>query len=84
MLSQKPIKIILFCIFQTMMFPPSLYKHVTETLKKKMILVINKVDLVPPPVVAAWVEYFKKRYPQLHVLMFTSFPEYNLQEKHGN
>lgn len=61
------------------MFPPSLYKHVTETLKKDMILVLNKVDLAPAPLVLAWQHYFKEKYPELHVLLFTSCPDYNLR-----
>lgn len=65
--------------FPALMFPPSLYKHVTETLKKDMILVLNKVDLAPAPLVLAWKHYFQEKYPDLHVLMFTSYPDYNLR-----
>ncbi len=61
------------------MFPPSLYNYVTEKLKKDMILVLNKVDLAPAPLVLAWKHYFQEKYPELHVLMFTSYPDYNLR-----
>lgn len=60
------------------MFPPSLYDHVTKTLNKDMILVLNKVDLAPAPLVTAWIDYFKNKYPELNILIFTSFPGYNL------
>lgn len=65
--------------FPALMFPPSLYKYVTGTLKKDMILVLNKVDLAPAPLVLAWQHYFKEKYPELHVLLFTSYPDYNLR-----
>lgn len=65
--------------FPVLMFPPYLYKYVTEELKKDMILILNKIDLAPPPLVVAWRDYFSKHYPELHILMFTSFPTYNLR-----
>ncbi|KAK3927256.1 Guanine nucleotide-binding protein-like 1 [Frankliniella fusca] len=65
--------------FPAWMFPPSLYTYVTEKLKKDMILVLNKVDLAPAPLVLAWKHYFQEKYPELHVLMFTSYPDYNLR-----
>lgn len=63
------------------MFPPSLYRFVTEKLKKDMILVLNKIDLAPAPLVVAWTHYFLDKYPGLQVLQFTSFPSYNLRGK---
>jgi ribosome biogenesis GTPase A len=57
-----------------------LYTYVTETLQKDMILVLNKVDLAPAPLVLAWKHFFKLRYPALEVLMFTAFPGYNLRQ----
>ncbi|KOC59955.1 Guanine nucleotide-binding protein-like 1 [Habropoda laboriosa] len=65
--------------FPVLMFPPYLYDHVTNELKKDMILVLNKVDLAPPALVVAWKEYFRTMYPKLHILMFTSYPTYNLR-----
>lgn len=67
-----------YCV---LMFPPYLYRYVTEELGKEMILVLNKVDLASPALVVAWKEYFHNHYPKLHILMFTSYPTYNV---HGN
>lgn len=63
------------------MFPPSLYDYITKDLKKDMILVLNKIDLAPAPLVAAWKNYFKEKYPALHIVMFTTLPGYNLVGK---
>ncbi|GLH15233.1 Large subunit GTPase 1 homolog [Gryllus bimaculatus] len=74
--------VILFIVdirYSALMFPPSLYHYVTDTLKKDFILVLNKVDLAPPPLVVAWKNYFIEKFPSLHVIMFTSFPGYNLR-----
>ncbi|XP_076303165.1 nucleostemin 4 [Lasioglossum baleicum] len=65
--------------YPPLMFPPYLYHHITNELKKDMILVLNKVDLAPPALVVAWKHYFHVMYPKLHILMFTSFPTYNLR-----
>ncbi|XP_046588950.1 guanine nucleotide-binding protein-like 1 isoform X3 [Neodiprion lecontei] len=66
--------------YPVLTFPPYLYTYVTKDLGKNMILVLNKIDLAPAALVVAWREYFKIRYPKLHVLMFTSFPTYNLRD----
>ena len=65
--------------YPVMMFPPYLYNYVTNELGKDMILILNKVDLAPAALVVAWQEYFKTKYPKLHILIFTSFPTYNLR-----
>lgn len=65
--------------YPVMMFPPYLYNYVTNTLGKDMILILNKVDLAPAALVVAWQEYFKTKYPKLYILVFTSFPTYNLR-----
>lgn len=70
--------------FTVLMFPPYLYNYVTNTLKKDMILILNKVDLASPALVVAWKEYFHLHYPKLHILMFTSFPTYNLRGNTSN
>ncbi|CAH4033027.1 unnamed protein product [Pieris brassicae] len=64
--------------FAGMMFPPSLYEFVVKEEKKDMILVLNKIDLVPPVVVAAWKRFLTAAYPGLRVVYFTSCPGYNL------
>ncbi|XP_034838962.1 guanine nucleotide-binding protein-like 1 [Maniola hyperantus] len=61
-----------------MMFPPSLYEYVVNEQKKNMILVLNKIDLVPASVVAAWKQFLVTRCPELRVVYFTSCPGYNL------
>lgn len=61
------------------MFPPSVYKFVVQESKKDMILVLNKIDLVPADVVVAWKHYFLKHYPTLKIVTFTSYPTYNLR-----
>ncbi|XP_026315234.1 guanine nucleotide-binding protein-like 1 [Hyposmocoma kahamanoa] len=61
-----------------MMFPPSLYKYIVTEQKKDMIIVLNKIDLVPASVVAAWKEYFTLNWPGIRVVYFTSCPGYNL------
>ncbi|KAG8199035.1 hypothetical protein JTE90_021048 [Oedothorax gibbosus] len=54
-------------------FSPCLYEYVTKELNKNMILVLNKIDLVPAPLVLAWQEYFKKHFPMLKVMCFASY-----------
>lgn len=66
--------------YPVLMFPPYLYHYITDELQKDMILVLNKIDLVSPALVVAWKEYFRSQYPKLHVLMFTSYPTYNLRD----
>ena len=68
-----------------MHFSPTLYNYVTKEMKKHLILVLNKVDLAPPSLVAAWKEYFKQKFPKLHIVCFTSFPKNKKEaEKDGN
>ena len=56
--------------------PPSLIKSVKP---KPVIIVLNKVDLVPPETAIAWKHYFVKTFPNVHVTFFTSCPAYNLR-----
>lgn len=56
-------------------FPPTLYDHVVKDLKKKLVLVLNKIDLVPPEVVTAWKHYYSTKFEELNVVCFTSFPK---------
>lgn len=59
---------------QVVNFPPALYEYVTGELGLALVLVLNKVDLAPPALVVAWKHYFHQHYPQLHIVLFTSFP----------
>lgn len=56
-------------------FPPTVYNHVVQDLKKDLVLVLNKIDLVPPEVVTAWKHYFTSKFEKLRVVCFTSFPK---------
>ena len=56
-------------------FSPALYDYITKYLKKSIVLVLNKVDLAPPPLVVAWQHYFKEKFPLVDVVCFTSFPK---------
>ncbi|GJQ68163.1 hypothetical protein Trydic_g16818 [Trypoxylus dichotomus] len=79
--------IVLFIVdirFAGLMFPSSLYDYVVNVLNKDMILILNKIDLSPVPLVAAWKRYFTEKYPNLHVLMFTTMPGYNLLGKQSD
>uniref|UniRef100_A0A8D8XEB5 Guanine nucleotide-binding protein-like 1 n=1 Tax=Cacopsylla melanoneura TaxID=428564 RepID=A0A8D8XEB5_9HEMI len=73
------ILIIIDVRYPCLMFPPALYEYVTRKLGKDMILVMNKVDLAPAPLVLAWKEYFQTKFPKLSILCFTSYPTYNLR-----
>ncbi|XP_060127200.1 guanine nucleotide-binding protein-like 1 [Zootoca vivipara] len=56
-------------------FSPALYDFVTKQMKRNLILVLNKIDLAPPSLVVAWKHYFKSRFPEIHVICFTSYPQ---------
>ncbi|KAG7469360.1 hypothetical protein MATL_G00128250 [Megalops atlanticus] len=55
-------------------FPPALYHCITGELKKQVILVLNKADLCPAPLVLAWRHYLSSNFPHLHCVCFTSHP----------
>lgn len=69
---------------QNLLFPPTLYDYIVGKLHKHMIVVLNKIDLAPPSLVAAWKHYFTKQYPELKIVLFTSFPSYNLRDGGGS
>ncbi|ELT91484.1 hypothetical protein CAPTEDRAFT_2916 [Capitella teleta] len=60
-------------------FSPAFYEYVTQTLNKKLILVLNKIDLAPPAIVVAWKHYFQTKFPELQIVCFTSFPKDKLE-----
>lgn len=54
-------------------FPTSLYEYVAVQLKKPLLFVLNKADLVPKEIQDAWISWFKKNYPLLHVVPFATY-----------
>ncbi len=70
--------------FPAAMMPPSLYKTMVTDRKKDVILVLNKVDLIPAGLAIAWRDYFKTKFPGIHVTFFTSCPAYNLRKPEFN
>ncbi|BET02678.1 Mmr1 hsr1 GTP Hypothetical protein protein [Nesidiocoris tenuis] len=65
--------------FPSLMFPPYLFEYISNELKKSVILVLNKIDLVPASLVVAWKHYLEEKFPGIQVITFTSFPSYNLR-----
>ncbi|XP_068106523.1 guanine nucleotide-binding protein-like 1 [Hyperolius riggenbachi] len=62
-------------------FSPALYDYVTQELGRALILVLNKTDLAPPSLVVAWKHYFQEKFPQVHVVCFTSYPRHPEEEQ---
>ena len=56
-------------------FSPALYSHVVKDLKKSLVLVLNKADLVPASVAIAWKHYFTQNFPGTHVICFSAYPD---------
>ena len=69
---------VLLCIvdirFPLINFPPALYDYVVNKSHKPLLVLLNKVDLVPRRVVDDWHRYFHRLYPQLPVVAYTSKP----------
>ena len=61
--------------YPSAMLPPSLVIGVNP---KPVILVLNKVDLIPAELALAWKSYFQEKYSNIRVTFFTSCPAYNL------
>ncbi|CAF0914098.1 unnamed protein product [Rotaria sp. Silwood1] len=61
--------------FAVLHFSPTLYDYVTRIHNKQLIVVLNKIDLVPPSLVIGVKDYFTKKFPQLHILTYTSYPK---------
>lgn len=55
-------------------FPPAVYHYIAGDLRKQVVLVLNKADLCPPPLVIAWKHYMTSQFPHLHIVCFTSHP----------
>ncbi|CAF1263187.1 unnamed protein product [Didymodactylos carnosus] len=61
--------------FAVLHFSPALYDYVTKVHQKHLIMILNKIDLAPPALVVAWKSYFQIKFPQLHILTYTSYPK---------
>ncbi|KAG5683437.1 hypothetical protein PVAND_012718 [Polypedilum vanderplanki] len=77
------ILVIVDCRFPTLLFPPYLYNYIKNELKKEVIILLNKIDLVDSAVVLAWKKFYEEKY-KIHVVLFTSYPSYNLRGNHEN
>ena len=58
-----------FIHFQAAMFPPALYSHL-KSAGKDMIVVLNKVDLVPLPVAIAWKHSLLEAHPGIRRVQY--------------
>ncbi|RHY33107.1 hypothetical protein DYB32_001855, partial [Aphanomyces invadans] len=52
--------------------PPSVYDYVTDRIKKPLVIVLNKIDLIPWDLALAWRAFLTKRFPQATLLYFSS------------
>ncbi len=58
--------------FPVLHFSPVFYECITKTYQKDCIVVLNKIDLVEPELVIAWKHYLQVKFPELHIVAFTS------------
>lgn len=70
--------------FPPLHFSPVFYDYCTKELKKDVILVLNKIDLVPSSVVIAWKTYFENKFPNLHILLFSSAKQIKQRRNKSN
>nr|XP_031363612.1 guanine nucleotide-binding protein-like 1 [Lonchura striata domestica] len=59
---------------QALGVPPALAAHVSQDLAKGLILILNKVDLVPPAVATAWSHLLRARHGAARVVPFCTAP----------
>lgn len=52
--------------------PRSLYEQITKELRKKLVIVLNKCDLVPQPVRDGWISWLSVHYPDATLVPFSS------------
>lgn len=53
--------------------PPALFHQVVVELKKTLVILLNKCDLVSPSTVSAWADTLRQRFSGVHVVPFASF-----------
>eukprot|EP00002_Diphylleia_rotans_P034919 TRINITY_DN7554_c0_g1_i2.p1 TRINITY_DN7554_c0_g1~~TRINITY_DN7554_c0_g1_i2.p1 ORF type:complete len:651 (+),score=134.29 TRINITY_DN7554_c0_g1_i2:285-2237(+) len=61
--------------FASLHFPTSLYNYACRDLGKPIIIILNKIDLVPRKVAFSWKQYFETMYTNVHCVFFTSKPQ---------
>ena len=54
-------------------FPITLYDYIKKELKKEIILVLNKCDLIPAELVIAWTDYWRRRFEDISIIPFASY-----------
>ncbi|EQC41354.1 hypothetical protein SDRG_01328 [Saprolegnia diclina VS20] len=52
--------------------PPSVYDYITETLRRPLMIVLNKIDLIPWELTVCWRDSLQKRFPKAQLLFFSS------------
>lgn len=52
--------------------PPSLMHQLTTEVDKPVVVILNKIDLVPPSVVKEWLSYLEKKYPAVSFVPFSA------------
>lgn len=67
--------------YPSLMFPPDLFDYLQNKLKKNVILILNKVDLISSESALAWKNYFTEKYHGIHVIYFASYTRQ--PEQHG-
>lgn len=67
--------------FPALHFSPKFYEYCTQVQKKDVILILNKIDLVPTSLVVAWKHYFETKYPNLHIILFSSSKQIKFRQK---
>lgn len=67
--------------FPALHFSPKFYEYCTNVLNKDVILILNKIDLVQTEIVVAWKHYFAKKFPNLHIILFSSSKQIKLKKK---
>jgi len=62
-------------------FPPSLYRYLHNVIKKPIILVLTKADLVSQETVNKWIQFFKTNFPTVQVALVNPFKKYKVDLK---
>lgn len=63
--------------------PPTLVHYVCDELHKDVIVVLNKVDLVPASLAVAWKLHLLQKFPGMQIVFFSSCPRDLASETDG-